>query len=179
MKKLLYILLAVAFLPFTSCLKDDDVDYTEWMNRNTKYYDNALAQTDPSGNKVFELYTPEWAKGCPVLIQWHNQRNLNAIRPMDNSVCDIIYVTKDIDGKILDNSYSNTVYGDSIYRTKPLGNITGFWAALTQMSEGDSVTVITPSVSAYGMTGRGNVKPYSTLIFGIKLKKIVSWELPS
>lgn len=179
MKKLLCILLVAICIQFTSCLKDNDVDYTDWMNQNNEYYENALSQTDIYGNKVFQLYTPNWAKGCPVLLQWHNSRNPNAMKPMDNSVCDVVYELKDINGKTIDNSFANTVYGDSIYRTTPNGNITGFHAALTQMTEGDSVTAVLPHVSAYGVTGSASVRPYSTLIFNIKLKKIVRWELPA
>ena len=97
---------------------------------------------------------------------------------MDNSTVDVIYECKYVNGTVLDTSYRNTTYGDSIYRCKPSDNIVGFWAMLTNMHVGDSVTCVIPMNAAYGVSST-SVMPYSTLVYNMKLKAIHSYELPS
>ncbi len=50
------------------------------------------------------------------------------------------------------------------------------WIATTNMLPGDSVTAIIPYTSGYGISGSNSVLPYSTLIFQIKLDKILSYD---
>ena len=71
-----------------------------------------------------------------------------------------------------------TTYGDSLYRTRVNNVITGWQIALTNMHEGDSVTVVVPYNAAYGSTGSGAIAPYSTLIFDVMLKKVQAYETP-
>ena len=166
----------------SSCLGDNDnnVDYSEWIEKNEAYLTKTEAATDDAGNKLFEKIVPSWCPGAYVLAQWHNDRNLTAgnLVPMDNSTCDVIYECKYVDGTVLDTSYKQTVNGDSIYRCKPNANIVGFWAMLTNMHVGDSVTCVIPMNAAYGVQG-GTVMPYSTLIYNMKLKAIHAYEIDS
>lgn len=178
MKKSLLALCA-ALLVLPSCLDDNDVDYSEWKEANETYYTSTQAETNPDGSKAYETISPDWAPGYEALVKWHTPRQTDEITPMDNSVVDVVYELKNINGTTLDSSYSNSLWGDSIYRTTPKNCIPGFWITLTQMAPGDSVTAVVPWVSAYGKTGTTTVPPYSTLIFNIKLKKIVAWEVPN
>lgn len=178
MKKSLLAIGCLLLLMLPSCLDDNDVDYTEWRQNNEDYYNKALTETTESGNLLYQAISPAWAPGYQVLMDWHTPRQNNKILPLDNSTVDVIYRLRTIDGTVIDSSYRNTLWGDSIYRTSPSKNIPGFWTALTNMCEGDSVTAVVPYNSGYGITGSASVKPYSTLIFDIKLKKIVAWEVP-
>lgn len=171
-KTLIAVLLAPLML--SSCLGGDDdytVDYSEWIEQNEKYLSETEA--DPS----FEKVVPTWCPGVYVLAKWHNDRTLTQsnLVPMDNSTVDVIYQVEYVNGVELDNSYSNTANGDSIYQCKPLDNIVGFWAMLTNMHVGDSVTCVIPSNAGYGNTG--SVVPYSTLIYHMKLKGIHYYEV--
>ncbi|MCM1291518.1 MAG: FKBP-type peptidyl-prolyl cis-trans isomerase [Prevotella sp.] len=177
MRKIL-ILSAIMCMVLTSCLKDDEVDYTDWSEENMSYYDGQKLLKNNDGSSVYDVVIPNWDKGCETLMQWHTPKKDNVV-PMDNSTVDVIYELTTIDGKQIDSSYRNIAYGDSIYRTKPSSNIPGFWNALTHMCAGDSVTAVVPYWAGYGITGSTQIKPYSTLIFHIKLKRIVSWEVPS
>ncbi len=83
---------------------------------------------------------------------------------------------EDIEGKSLGNSYSTTTYGDSIYQSRPNNNIVGMWAALTSMHVGDSVTMVIPAKSGYGASAVGSIKPYSALIYHVKMKSIPAYD---
>lgn len=166
----------------SSCLGDNDktYDYTDWINLNESYLIRKQDSTDASGRKVFEKIIPVWCPGVYVLAQWHNDRGETAANlvPMDNSTVDVIYECLYVNGTVLDSSYKNTTYGDSVYRCKPSDNIVGFWTMLTQMHVGDSVTCVIPMNAAYGASS-SSVMPYSTLVYNMKLKAIHAYETSS
>lgn len=173
LKKFGFLILPAVLLGLSSCLGDNkQEDYSEWMNQNLDYINKAEA----SGRYL--KVVPPWDKASFVLMEWHNdrQQTSNNLTPLDNSTIAIKYMLRSIEGDTIDSSYNNTTWGDSIYQCKPKDMITGFWVATTNMHVGDSVTAIVPYVSGYGISGSGSVKPYSTLIFEIKLDSIVSWE---
>lgn len=164
----------------SSCLGDNDVDYTEWKKQNDAYYLQCM-DSIKDGKRVYEQIIPSWAPSTSVLVKWHNDRSLTAkeLSPLDNSTVYVKYALETIDGTKIQNSYSSTTYGDSIYRTQPSQNIIGFWAALTNMHVGDSVTMVIPASAGYGSSASGSIKPYSTLIYHVKLKSIPAFEIPS
>lgn len=173
--------LLLLFLP--SCLGNDDDDslkqYKEWYDKNMQYLTDAEAKTE-NGVKYYERIVPVWSPGNYVLVKWHNDRSLTEknLQPLSNSTVDLKYELQNINGDVLDSSYAATTYGDSIARFKPNGTVLGFWTTLTSMHEGDSVTAVVPYNAGYGASGSGSIPPYSTLIFNIKLKKVVAYELP-
>lgn len=158
---------AVLFPMFaTSCLGDDVVDYTEWREQNDAYI-NQLNKNE------YQTVLDDWAPQNPVYMKWHNDRSLTAdeLSPMANSTVNCIYELTDIEGTLLDRSY-NSYTGDSIYTCLPQNSVIGFQVALMNMHVGDSVTVVIPYVSGYGATKNGSIRPYTNLIFGLKLKSI-------
>lgn len=175
MRKLLFLLFTLPLAALTGCLGDNTVSYSDWRKDNTAFYAAAAEKLDDDGQPYYERLTPEWAPEMTLLVRRHRTSPADAMRPMDNSLVNVVYEGKLVDDTVFDNSFSNT---DSIYQTRPLNNVAGFWATLTTMAENDSVTVIMPSTAGYGEYGNGSVPPYSTLVFDIKLKKIVAWDAP-
>lgn len=172
-------LLSVALAAgLTSCLGNDDdsFDYDAWINLNETYYTRMEDTVGADGKKVFEKISPVWAPGVTILAQWHNDRSLTAgnLIPMDNSTVDVVYECRYVNDVVLDYSAKR----DTVYRCKPNENIVGFWAMLTNMHVGDSVTCVIPTTAAYGASSSG-VIPYSTLIYHMKLKSIYRYEMPS
>ncbi len=163
----------------TSCIGDSDVDYDDWRDKNAEYIAEARNSV-VDGKPEYEVINPIFAPQTFILMKWHNDRSKTekALVPLDNSTVDCKYICRNIEGTYIDSSFASTTYGDSIYRTQPLKNITGFWSALTNMHVGDSVTVIIPHEAGYGINPYGSVKPYSVLIYDIKLKSIPSYERP-
>lgn len=176
---LLPLALIIPVLTLTGCFDDDDTDYTAWRQRNLDFIDS-VASLKTDGVELYERIVPEWQPGTFVLMRWHNNRALTAGRlsPWSTSTVDIKYKGYPAYGAPFDSSYRATRWGDSIYRTTPQKNVTGFHAALVNMHEGDSVTVIMPYQAGYGSSAYGNIKPYSTLIFDIKLVKVRALEVP-
>lgn len=171
-QKLLPLVALPAFILCSCNLDGDFVSYDDWREENDRY-------TEAVDVSEFPPYAPDWAPLNTVYIKWHNDRSKTAanIVPISTSTVNVKYELEDINGKILGNSYSAST-GDSIYRTTPNSNIIGFWETVTAMHVGDSVTVIIPYQSAYGDQTRGNIKPYSNLIYRIKLKSVEDYDRP-
>lgn len=179
MKKVFYILPFMALL-FTSCLDDDNEtyqDYATWRTLNDEYVSKMENLTE-NGEKVYTKVSQGWAPKDFVLIKWHNDRSLTEknLVPLNNSTVNIKYEMEDVEGKDLENSYSMTTNGDSIYQCKPINTIMGMQLALTTLHEGDSVTLVIPSESAYGMQSIDPIKPFSALIYHMKLTKVVKYD---
>ena len=180
MKKLLLTLPLTTIL-FASCLKDDNtVDYTEWEQKNMAFVTEKQALVTPEGRPLYTRLAPDWAPQAFCLVKWENDRSLTAdnLRPLSNSLVKVKYDVDDINGNRLSDSSSSTTHGDSIYQCRPNQNIIGFWNCVTNMQVGDSVTCIIPYVAGYGSTPNGTIKPYSTLVYHIKLVSIPAYQLP-
>ena len=50
---------------------------------------------------------------------------------------------------------------------------------MTTMHVGDSATVVMPWSVGYGVAGKNDIKPYSDLIFHMKVKSIEAFERPT
>lgn len=169
-----------AGVSLSACFHDEDPiaeQYKDWREQNEQYIAEQLLKKDDAGNPYYTKIVPSWAPETYVLVHWHNDRTLTSknISPMDNSVTQITYELYDVEGTELSNSFSNT---DSLYTSRPNQNIIGMWTALTYMNVGDTVTMIIPSAAGYGTQKNGDIKPYSTLVYGVKLKAVPAYEIP-
>ncbi len=173
LRKFGFLALPMALALLSSCLgkDDDDVDLQGWISENAEY----ITKAEEGGG--YDKVVPKWDPATFVLMKWHRHGNsVNRLKPLDNSTIDVTYLLTNVRGDTLDSSFSQTTYGDSIFRCRPNEMITGFWAATTNMNIGDSVTAVIPYTSGYGITGSGSVLPYSTLIFNIKLVDIPGFD---
>lgn len=179
----LFVLATMTFMGMTlsSCFDDPESTYDkykDWREQNDKYIADAEALLNNDGTAYYSKIVPSWAPETFVLLHWHNNRELTKdnLMPMDNSTTQITYELFDIEGNAISNSFSQP---DSVYTSKPFQNIIGMWAALTNMNVGDSVTMVIPSQAGYGeSTSRSEIKPYSTLIYNVKLKAVTAYEIP-
>lgn len=174
------LLMLPAALLLTSCLGDEvEKDYKDWRERNEEYIKKEEARTE-NGTRYYDKIVPVWAPEQYILMHWHNDRSLTEknLSPLDNSTVNYKYSLENIDGEELQNSYSLTANGDSIFQQKPSDAIVGMWTALTTMHVGDSVTLVVPYTAGYGNYSSGKVLPYSTLIFHVKLVDIPAYEIP-
>lgn len=172
------LLAALPLIALTSCLPDEEVtDWKPWYTRNQAYV-TRIADSVADGKKVFSRITPQWAPQAYVYMKWHNDTMLTRknLKPLDNSTMVMKYELYDIDGTKIQTSYKTN--GDSTYTSRPSQNIIGFWTAATHMHVGDSVTVVIPANAGYGAVQTNSVKPYSTLIYNLKLVKITNYEIP-
>lgn len=178
--KSLFLILFGAIV-FVSC-NDDDSDwdeYKDWREANVEFYDNQKFKMTPQGTNYYQALTPSWNPGAQILIRYLNDRSLTAgnLSPMLNSTVDVKYIGRLYTGEAFDSSYTQTTYGDSIYRCQPSSLIQGWQIALLSMNVGDSVEIVVPYNMGYGGTSSGIIKPYSTLLFNLKLVDIPYYEV--
>ncbi|MBQ9584462.1 MAG: FKBP-type peptidyl-prolyl cis-trans isomerase [Muribaculaceae bacterium] len=182
MKKFPFVILIVAVLGgmLTSCFKDEDNfdKYADWFEKNIDWYE-AQADRTEDGVKYFTAYTAPWDPAAEVLIHWFNDTSLtkNNLKPLFTSMVDVKYHLRLYDGTPIDSSYLSTSPADSLFRCRlNTGVIEGWGIAIPHMHIGDSCRVIIPYNVGYGTTASGDIKPYSTLQFDIKLVGIPKYE---
>lgn len=163
------LIIIVLLLSLPSCIEDQEepTNYYEWRDKNIEYINNLETQTE-GGVPVFQKIIPDWDNSVYVLVRWHNDREetTNLLTPLSNSTIRVKYTLTNIEGDTLDTSSS--------FVCQPNGLVTGFWTAVTNMHEKDTVTAVMPYIAGYGYSGSGRILPYSTLIFGIRLDSIVN-----
>lgn len=169
------VLLGMSFLP--SCMEDKDEDYNAWKEENEKYVEHQASLTNDDGTLFYEKIVAEWSPSTPILMHWYNDRSLNSdkVTPLFNSWTKLKYHVRLCDGTPIDSSYLRK---DSIYTSRPSSNIVGWQIAVMNMRPGDSCRVVMPAIAAYGSIKSGLVKPYSALIYEMKLVDIPAYELP-
>ena len=176
MKKFFYtvILALVAISMLESCLGKSLFDeYKDWREANEEWYQQQIA----SGQ--YTMLTAPWDPSATTLIRWHNDTMLTKdnLRPLITSTVDVKYQLKLINDTVVDSSYGNVSPADSIYRSQVNGFVEGWMIALTRMHVGDSCTVIVPYPQGYGSAKMSEtLKPYSTLVFSVKLVDIPKYK---
>ncbi|MBR5728363.1 MAG: FKBP-type peptidyl-prolyl cis-trans isomerase, partial [Muribaculaceae bacterium] len=97
-----------------------------------------------------------------------------------SSTVDLKYRGMLYDATPFDSSYLSTSPADSIVRLQ-VGNsglIEGWSLGLMQMHVGDSCRIVIPYNLGYGSYEQGSViKPFSMLVFDIKLQDIYAYEV--
>jgi len=184
MKKFPFILIMVIALGsvLSSCFKDDDEkienDYADWREANIAWFNEQDARTE-DGNKYYTKVTAPWDPNAQVLIHWYNDtsKTKNNLKPKFSSMVDVKYYLRLYDGTPIDSSYLSTSPADSIFRCRLSSGVIEGWAiAVPKMHIGDSCSVIIPYNVGYGTTASGDIKPFSTLQFDIKLVGIPKYE---
>jgi FKBP-type peptidyl-prolyl cis-trans isomerase FklB len=185
MKKIPFLLIMVLALGsvLTSCFKDDDEkianDYAEWREANIAWFAEQTARIE-GGSNYYTTVTAPWDPAAQVLIHWFNDttKTKNNLKPKFSSMVDVKYFLRLYDGTPIDSSYLSTSPADSLFRCRLNSGVIEGWAiAIPKMHIGDSCRVIIPYIVGYGTTSSGDIKPFSTLQFDIKLVGIPKYEL--
>ncbi len=180
MKKLPFFIFTVILSVFIASCSDEEETwekYADWREINNAWL-NEQENLIVDGELFYEKLVPDYDKGNYILIHWFNDREetKNNSVPYYTSIVDVKYIGRLYNDEAFDSSYTNTTYGDSIFRTAVNGVIAGWTTALQYMHVGDSVEIIVPYQSAYGASSSGSIDPYSNLKFNIKLVDIPYWE---
>ncbi len=175
MKKLFYtvIMAIVALTMLDSCLGHNVYDeYKDWRESNDEWY----GRQAQSGN--YTVAVAPWDPSAQVLMRWHNDTMLTRhnLKPLVSSTVDVKYRLSLYDGTRVDSSYLNTSPADSIYRAMISTNVEGWMIALTRMHVGDSCTIIIPYHQGYGSSKKGDILPFSNLVFDMKLVDINKYK---
>ena len=146
---------------------------TELNKRVDAYKDQYLSKTFGDNKKKSEDFIAKKAKeeGIQKLPGGTLYKVLsegNGALPTDSSKVKVDYEGKTIDGKVFDSSIKRGQPMECVVRQ----NIPGFAEALTHMPVGSEWEVYIPAEKAYGERDMGQIKPFSTLIFKVKLLSI-------
>ena len=176
MKKFFYtiVLVVVTVLMLGSCLGKNVYDeYKDWREANDEWFELQAA----SG--LYTRLAAPWDPSAAVLMRWHNDTMLtqNNLKPLITSTIDVKYQLKLYNDSVVDSSYDIISPADSVFRTQLNQTVEGWMIALTRMHVGDSCTVIIPYQQGYGSTKMSELlKPYSTLVFDVKLVDIYKYK---
>jgi len=110
----------------------------------------------------------EGVKTLPSGVQYKVITEGKGALPTDSSKVKVDYEGKTIDGKVFDSSMKRGQPMECVVRQ----NIPGFAEALTHMPVGSEWEIYVPAEQAYGERDMGEIKPFSTLIFKVKLLSI-------
>lgn len=147
--------------------------YKDWRQANTAFFNEKDNSLNANGEKEYMRVTPVWDAGSYILMK--KLKSGNGTRyPLYTSTVDVTYKGYLYNGTVFDSTYNNT---DSIATFKCSSTVTGFAIALTNMVVGDSCEIIIPAYLGYGEQESSTISPYSTLIFGLKLRGIPGYEI--
>lgn len=183
MKKLIKIL-SICTLPLlVSCSLDPDEPAdpnSEWRELNDNWIKAKAAEKDASGNDVYRKVTASWDPSAYILMKWHNDpsETVSELSPISTSTIDVKYEVRNIDGDLVDSSAKLVSPAAGVYRSVLNKNITGWILGLPQMHIGDTCTILIPYNQAYGTLSNSNLKPYSNLVFNVRLVGIPGLEKP-
>lgn len=173
MKKLGLGILSLFWL-FTSCISDSE-NTQAILERDIKKIEEYLIQNPVASIK--ELNDPSG-----VRIFWQEVSG-SAKKPETMDSVFVDYVGKFFDGRVFDTSIESVARENNIFSPqrpyRPFGyvfgvgqTIPGFDFAVSQMDEGDKVTVFIPSLYAYGSQGTTGIPRNTPLMFEIKLLRV-------
>ncbi len=178
MRKLLLIigLMAVLGMSMTSCLENEVEDkYKDWRKENTEWFNTQRANTS-----YYKTVTAPWDPNGQVLVHWYNDTMLTRdnLKPLYTSGITVKYRGMLYDATPFDSSYLSTSPADSLVQFVNSNMVEGWALGVMQMHVGDSCRIVVPYNMGYGSYSRGSViKPFSTLVFDIKLKDIYAYEV--
>ena len=153
--------------------------YAKWRDQNNAFFNSQRDSIGDDGKLFYTSLIPAWNPQAEVLVHYFSDREATAgnLAPMLTSTCDVIYITKLINGTAVDSSYTKTEFGRGIARFNLKNSIQGFAITLMDMHVGDSVQVLIPYTLAYGASTQQKFLPFSHLVMNIRLVDIPFYEI--
>lgn len=176
MKKLPLILtLIISLFAAIACDNEESTweKYKDWRQANTAFFTDKDNSVNAKGEREYTRVYPVWDAGSYILMKKYKSGS-GTKYPLFTSTVDVTYKGYLYNGTVFDSTYTST---DSIVTFKCSSTVTGFAIALTNMVVGDSCEIIIPAYLGYGEQELSAINPYSTLIFGLKLRGIPGYEI--
>jgi FKBP-type peptidyl-prolyl cis-trans isomerase len=154
-------------LIFTSCKDNPDIMLEREKRLLDQYFEQNNISVEPHSSGIYYLETVAGSgltpvKGDYVIVQY-------TARLIDDKIFD----TTDEALAIQKGIYSTGVlYGNSKFKLEKL-SVRGIEEGLKLMKEGGEARLIIPSTLGYGTEVVNNVPAYSTLVYDIKLLKVI------
>jgi FKBP-type peptidyl-prolyl cis-trans isomerase FklB len=169
----------LVFEGFEAALRNDTTIFTE--AKATKRFSDAREAIQEQKNATIkaqgEAFLAENKKKADVVtlpdgLQYKILVKGNGAIPKASDKVEVVYEGKTLDGNVFDATYKHDRPSDTFGVS---GLIKGWTEALLMMPVGSKWELYIPYDLAYGSRGAGrDIAPYSTLIFTLELKGIVS-----
>lgn len=172
--------LMLAAAGVTACSETDayDVyeDYSEWRGENDTWLSEQESLLDKDGKPFYSRLSPVWAPNEYVLIHWFNDRDETEgnLSPMLTSWVTTKYNLYLCDDTRVDTS-ENQENGEFTAQLSTM--ISGWKIAMMNMHVGDTVQLVVPYASAYGISSTPSIPPVSVLRFNVRLADIPAYEV--
>lgn len=141
--------------------KSEDQRFISDLEQCAKHKDEALRYFATEKLKALNN-----ASSLKSGVKVYKQKETQGALPQKGADISVFYVGYLGNGKIFDSGEIEYTHG--------IGEVITAWEqALKTIKEGEKATIFAPSVTAYGKRGAGKlIKPFTTLIFDIELKRI-------
>lgn len=185
-KKVYLFSLVLLALAFTACSETEEVGrYDNWRARSEAYIDSIATEYNSAANQALPDNDPkklhayqDMTNGQLIYVQKISKdENSSNESPVHTSKVSAYYRMSYFNKDVVQQNFSGTEPGefDSPNEFTLNSLITGWTYSLIHMTEGEFWTIYIPYQSGYGSgTGSdGSLQPYSTLIYNVKLDKII------
>ena len=149
--------------PLAEYQKEMEAAYKERMRIN-----DSLQLTE--SERVMKYLADNNISNIPFDEIYYKQiREGHGSNPDSLDVVKVHYTGKFLDGKVFDSSEGREPLEFTIGKRQM---IVGFERGVKLMKEGEKAIIVIPSSLAYGSRQRGQIPPYSTLVFELELLEI-------
>lgn len=176
-----------------SCSEDTPVadPYANWEARNAAYIDSvANVAANPPAGETWHRYVnykiPNDGMGTDLTLTNSDYVYVKDLTesdvelgktPFATDTVNVHYRGWFINGEVFDQSYSGDwnvmVHEPRQFVVGEQGIRTGWTTALLHMQEGEHWEVYIPYTMGYGTSDYGDIPAYSTLVFDIRLEKVI------
>lgn len=188
--------LLVSFsIGLSSCAEDTPTadPYENWQARNEHYIDSiaAVAEANADGNweRILNYKIQNENSGTSltdydvnqyVYMQVLEPAEEDGIAPLFTDSVSVYYRGELINGEVFDQNYTGDLDTEvhepttfALQASTTDGLIVGWVTALQQMKEGMRVRLYIPADLGYGTQNQTSIPAYSTLIFDLKLERVI------
>lgn len=184
MKKIFILIAFFASLAsFQACSNDDNEEllntYMEWKATNDEWVEQMAAKTNPDGTPYYTTVIPKWNPSVFILMHYFNDRKETEgnLVPLYTSTVDVRYIGRTCLDEPFDSSTNVNSYGKlGISRFGCDQVIQGWTIALENMHVGDTCEIIVPYNVGYGSSTSGNLPPFTSMRFNLRLEDIYKYE---
>lgn len=173
LKSLLLLPLVLFALLATSCLDTETTEeqYAAFKAANEAYFES---YKDSAG--FSKLIIPTDRGGGYLYYKPIYSGDQSSHPPKYTDSVSVHYIGRLIDGTVFDKTYSGADpiwdNNDNPRKFRVNDVVKGWTEALMRMHIGDKWRIVIPWNKGYGSSGNGDISPYSTLIFDIRLETI-------
>ncbi|MFC2121453.1 FKBP-type peptidyl-prolyl cis-trans isomerase [Bacteroidota bacterium] len=150
MKRIIYISIFLFLgIMINSCNKEESYSWELEMQKLDEYIEHNNITVEPTSGGIYYIETLEG----------------DGVMPKAGDIVTVEYTGTFLDGEEFES-------GKNTFKLGIRDAIKGWDIGIAKMKKGGKAILIIPSTSAYGISGRGKIPPYTTLVFEVELLEV-------